>query len=186
MKLANLLPEQDKKLYQKYLTHLYMRRFLYSQALMAVVLIAILAGFYIFYAVRIQTTKDKIADLENFARRVNLEDMRATAASHNQGIKAAAAVLKARANFSALLDEFGKLVPGGVTVDSIRITSSPAGMDVRGRAKTRELVVLLQNRLESSSAFSKVYAPLANLTEAQNGSFQFVLSFDLQKLIFSR
>lgn len=183
MRLANLLPEQDKNTYQKYLMHLYLRRFLYSQAFILVSLLVILAGQFVYFALRVDGLKGRITELQKFNPEINVEDMQATAAAHNEGLKAAAGILKAKASFSALLDELGKLVPNGVTIDSIDITSSPASMDVKGRARTRENIVALQNSLERSSTFTKTYAPLSNLTAARDGNFQFILSFDLNNLI---
>lgn len=183
MRLANLLPEQDKKTYQKYLMHLYLRRFLKAQGLVLVVLLVILSAQFVYLAIRVDGLKGQITELQKFNPEINVEDMQATAAAHNEGLKAASSILKAKANFSTLLDELGKLIPNGVTIDSVDITSSPASMAVKGRANTRENIVSLQNSLERSSTFTKTYAPLSNLTAARDGNFQFVLSFDLNKLI---
>ena len=83
---------------------------------------------------------------------------------------------------SQVIDELVRLLPQGVTLDSVKIETSPARVDVKGRAANRDSIVQLQSRLEQSELLKTTYAPLSNLTESADAPFLFTFSFDLKSI----
>ena len=182
MHLPNLLPAQHKKRYKLYATLLYLRRFLAILSLLLLILAAIFVAERIYYAGRLANARQSADTLRQANAEFNVASLQKTADRQNAQVKAAAAVLKGRPVMSRVVDEVVRILPPGVTIDSLKIETSPTRIDLKGRAASRDSIVALQARIEESDLLSASYAPLSNLTESVDAPFYFVLSFDLKAI----
>jgi Tfp pilus assembly protein PilN len=182
MHLPNLLPAQHKKHYKLYAALLYLRRFLAIQALVLGVLAVVFAAGQLYYAERLQDLKASVATLRDANNQFNVASLQKTADRQNAQVKAAAAVLSGRPAMSKVVGEVVRILPANVTIDSIKIETSPTRIDLKGRAASRDSIVALQARIEESELLASSYAPLSNLTESVDAPFYFVLSYDLKAI----
>ena len=181
MKLPNLLPAAHKKTYRIYLVLLYAKRFLYIQILTIVFLSAVLGVEYMFYKNESAELNKQLVTLQESEKQFDIKSIQAAADRHTERLKAAANILEVRPTLSEILNELAIILPENVTLDSVRMDALAPGVDVTGRAKSREQIVELQNRIEQSEVLNQVYAPLSNLTQSTDASFRFVLTFKVPK-----
>lgn len=74
---------------------------------------------------------------------------------------------------SAILQEFAKLLPSDVTVDSFEIKRDGRKVEASGRAGSRASVLRLRGNLLASENFVNVNFPLTNLEKARDVSWKY-------------
>ena len=177
MRLPNLLPEQNKKAYRRYLIGRYIRRFLYIQIGAMLVFSLILAGEFVFYR---KKSKDLQAELNNLRLsqgELNVAELQKTADEHNIRLQASQGIIDAKPAILSVLDEVMRSMPEGATLDSVKIDTLLGRVEIKGRASDREKVVALQSYFEKSNILTPIFKPLSNLTSSLAPSFSFILTF---------
>lgn len=178
MRLPNLLSREHKNDYKFYLASLYARRFLVVQIIVSLVLGAAFVYQYFSLQDQKEILETSLTGLNEAREQIKVEDLQAKADRQTDRLKTASKVFNIRPELSVYLDELVEVLPGGVTLDIVDINTETKQMVVNGRAADREQVVVLQDRLEDSEYISIIYAPLSNLTEAQDASFEFILRLE--------
>ncbi len=79
--------------------------------------------------------------------------------------------------WSHLFYRLSDLMPEGVFINGL--STKDYQVSLTGKAKTRENLLLFQERIKSSDCFSEVNVPLSNLVSRENVDFQ--LDFKLKK-----
>ena len=175
MHLPNLLPEEQKRSYRIYLFNLYLKRILFFQASVALVVILILGSQYFFLQFKLASLRSAIVTLKQIETRVDTRALEEAANAYNGRLQAASTMLGKQNLNSPYLDELARIIPQGITLDTLDFNAAISILEIKGRAARREQVVLLQSRIESSEIFILVFAPLGNLTESVDGPFHFIL-----------
>ncbi len=175
MRLPNLLPPESRNSYAIYLGLLYAKRFLALQLALLVVLLAVVSALYYFSEKELAILNAAHAELEVKQTDINIDELQEAANRETDRLKAATDILKIKPELSVYLDELMLALPANVTLDYVEIDAVTLNMDVKGRAASRDQIVLLQSRLERSSVLEVVYAPLSNLTESADAPFYFIL-----------
>lgn len=79
--------------------------------------------------------------------------------------------------WSALFYGLSDIIPEGVFINGL--STKDYQVSLTGKAKTRESLLLFQERIKSSDCFSEVNIPLSNLVNRENVDFQ--IDFKLKK-----
>ena len=177
MRLPNLLPPENNTSYRLYLTSLYLRRLLQLQVVLAAVLLAVLAGQQYYLKQKLVVLNREVLVHKAATADFDIEDLQFAVNRETDRLKGANEILAVRPELSIYIDEVVKLLPAGVTLDSLSVSAVERQMSVQGRAAKRESIVVLQSRLAQSPLLNVLYDPLSNLTESRDAPFYFILKF---------
>lgn len=86
----------------------------------------------------------------------------------SQNLKNFETLLKARDNWSGILQELARNLPPDMAVDSLSVNRADRKIELGGRAATRSSVLEFRRHLLDSGHFANINFPLANLEKAEN------------------
>lgn len=171
--MINLLPSPRKQIVYKDLLFQQIRLLM----LLAVVIIAADAIFnlnsLIFLKIQVQEV-DRALSLKN----LNSETREAQALE--QEVKGLNALLARYGAFKSdqtgaadALLELNKLIPSGVSLQTLSFDNASRRIIVSGVAASRGDIMVFENRLKESVLFEKLESPLSNFLESANANFSF-------------
>ena len=75
--------------------------------------------------------------------------------------------------WAPIMEELSKITPSGVYLTNLSYQISLDKISLRGFAETREKFLYLQDKLDKSTCFNEIEAPLSNLIKQDNVDFVF-------------
>lgn len=172
-KYVNLLPPEELKLRRQKELARELRLFAVALFGSLAVFIGVLAMSEIYLRAELRQKNERIK--ERTAELLNLqqESQQDEVGLVNGNLENFQVLQSQNLAVSAVLLEFGQLLPRGVTLDSFTLTREKQKIEVAGRALTREEVLELRQNLLASPHFRSVNFPLANLERARDVAWHY-------------
>lgn len=176
----NLISEKEKKVLKE------KRFFIITKGVSSVliVVVIILAGVLFFdkmlLAENIKTIETDIKDEESLILTQQGTTLEKSIKELNSQLQSIDNIQKSHLNLTLIIVKLAKLIPVNVQIDTLTLDKDTKIFSIKGLAKTRESLLELQNNLKSSSDFTKITAPITNITEKENIRFEYTGEVNLQ------
>lgn len=182
MKIINLLPKEEQKQLKLDVVNHQLRVF--WVIIIASMLIFGGLGLATQQYLKISVGRVEKRITENRAR-LETADVRALQEQVlmlNQNITEIESVRVQQHKWSEVLVEIARVVPVDVQLNSVQIDRATGKVELLGKAKDRDTVILIWSNIKKNSLFYDVNFPLPNLEQPVNGSFNYSFSIHLDQI----
>ncbi len=84
--------------------------------------------------------------------------------------------------WSYFIEDVAKVIPDDIFLSVFKIDYKSNSLALRGRAISRDSLVIFKDNLEKKPYLNKINFPVSNLLEKENINFSFDVKFDLNKM----
>lgn len=128
-------------------------------------------------------------DLQEAAERTNIITSKNQPAQQairalNADLQGTASIVDEYTAWSLWLNEFFTLVPPGNQIKDFSVQRDPPLLSLRGKSRTRNVLLQFKANAESSPLFKEIQFPLSNLLLKENIDFEFKASLNAGALRF--
>lgn len=171
-RFINLLPPDEQRQIANIATNAQVLRFgLWLMVSFAVLIAALLAARFVLLRQMSSVAADLAAVTETL-RTLETSQLRQDLERFNLDLRNFSALSKAQQQWSGVLEDFQKLLPADLTVDSFSLGTGEK-IEVAGRGGTRKSVLQLRQNILQSSSFVNVNFPLKNLERAVDAPWSY-------------
>jgi len=171
----NLLPPQEKKkIALANFNHL-LACLVFYLVIISAIFIILLLSVYFFLSIILNAQTDLIKFRQGGQKIQYLMTIEEKIKQADQQLEQIYDKQKKFIFWTPLFEEFSRIVPSGIYLNNFSYRLSDNRIILSGRANKREQLLDLQKRLEESSSFNKVEAPLSNLIKQTGINFSFTL-----------
>lgn len=176
--LLNLLPEDRKKEIKKKLRFRFFLWQLFFVLLLELLFVSLLASLVFFTDLKLVTLKtSRVDDTATAAAQEALGRYQEKFAATNALVGTVGRIERAHLSFTAILVLLEGALPPEVMIE--RLATQDRSVMLAGQAKTRDALLLLENRLKQSDCAKNVRVPLSNLFSETDVDFQ--IDFEMQE-----
>ena len=83
--------------------------------------------------------------------------------------------------WSDLIEDLANRTPDGIAFSSVNINREKSSINIRGKAKLRDDLLMLKQNMEESLIYSGVEFPLQNILQKENINFEITAKLDLDQ-----
>ena len=166
--MINLLPDETKRDIRAARMNVVLVRYVLL-TLCALLLLAAFCGLFYFILHETQS-KAMTTSVDNNAKATSYGNVRKAADEYRNNLSIASKILNNSVNYTSVIFEITKLLPKGVTLDSLNLTAADFGQQTSfsARAKSYDKATELKKNFEGSKIFTNVY--FQNLTDSNASS----------------
>jgi hypothetical protein len=155
--MINLLPDETKRDIRAARMNVVLLRY----NLITLGAVALLAGFCLLFYVILHNNQSMAENTtnDNSLKAASYNDVRKAADEYRNNLSIASKILNNGITYTDVINSITKLVPSGVILDSINLTSTQLGQQTSfsAHAKTYENATKLKENFQSSPLYSNVY-----------------------------
>lgn len=129
--------------------------------------------------------KQKLAEAQEQINLINSSQTTAnnTISEVNRKIDLLSKAQKKFIPWSAILKAITDTIPAGITIDTLDLSDSDTKVEIRGRANSRDALLLLEDNLKKASFASDVFLPLSNLLQRNDIDFSLTFTLDIPMVL---
>lgn len=181
-RFINLLPPEDQKQIRLAKLNTELISFGVWFGLSLLVLVALLFAGQIFLKAELNVSADHLAVKSQELDKLEQGSLKKQVEDFNLGLENFQKLEGAHENWSAILMELARLLPPGVTLDSVAVARDERKIEIAGRASTRTSALLLRTNIIASPYFVNVNFPLANLEKSIDVPWKYRFYFRPEEL----
>jgi hypothetical protein len=172
-KFVNLLPSDEQKEYKLQLIHTELWSFGFWLGLSFLILAVLIFAAQTFLQEELKISQQRVQTEQIAFNKLQEQGIQKAAGDFNLNLTNFRTLSARHQNLSPVLIEFARLLPAGLTVDSLTISRSSLKVEASGRASDRKSVLQLRQNLLASSYFNNVNFPLLNLEKRTDAVWKF-------------
>ena len=173
MKIINLLPKEEQLQIRQEQMFFNVRRIIIISFLSYILVAAILIGARFYMQQSLGSLDNEIKQQQNIISKQDNTVLKNSITLDNQIVQDYNNVSALNPTWSKVLEEFVKLVPSGVEVQTFNASSSDGQIQISGISSTRDAVLRLRANILYDPMFTNINLPLENLQQAANLNYHY-------------
>lgn len=173
MKVINLLPKTEQEHLDRKKLLITLRGFLLASVFSYALVVLILLGARVYLEKTLANLDYEIAEQlaivskeDNVQLQNQIDNINNITTDYNN-------LSETSPSWSNILEEFSKLVPEGIKVDTFNANTKSGKIDISGVGNTRDAVLALRSNIAKSEIFKDIDLPLENLQKPTDAQFHY-------------
>jgi Tfp pilus assembly protein PilN len=173
MKIINLLPKEEQILLKQERAYTTVRHAAIYVVISYILVCVGLFGARLYMQQSLGNLDNEIKQQQAIVSKQDNAALNASIVLDNASIQDYNSVSALNPNWSKVLEEFVKLVPSGVSVQTFNASTDSGQIEILGAAQTRQAVLDLRSNILNDPMFENIDLPLDNLQQPTNLSYHY-------------
>jgi Tfp pilus assembly protein PilN len=182
MKIINLLPKDEQRQLQLDIVNHQLRVFWIIILISITVFVGLGFATQQYLKLSLKSVDEKIALNKAKLETADIKALQQQVIKLNQNTKEIKSIRSQQYQWSEVLLELARVIPGEVELNSIQIKRSTGEIVILGKAQDRDTVIQVWSDIKKSPMFRDVNFPLPNLEQPVNGNFTYAFFINMENI----